>query len=122
MNIAVQQMADRVAELMEARLRIKGEGLSAKLKRGRRYLPRKVLAGAEFLAESAEKAQVPHLQTQLDHEKVALAYDTCVRYLKPLGRGARRRAIVLGIATSSAFSILATVALVAGVLIWRGLM
>jgi hypothetical protein len=118
--MSVQQMADRVAELMEARLRIKGEGLAAKLKRGRRFLPRKVAASAEFLTEAAEQSQMPKLLIQLDHEKVALAYDTCVRYLKPLGRGARRRAVVLGIVTSFAFSILATVTLVAGVLVWRG--
>ena len=40
----MQQMADRVAELMEARLRVKGEGLTAKLKRGGRFLPRRVMA------------------------------------------------------------------------------
>ncbi|MGC1488439.1 MAG: hypothetical protein WA784_11700 [Albidovulum sp.] len=120
MSISVQQMADRVAELMEARLRIKGDSLNAKLRRGRRFLPRRVLTGAQYLAQSAEQAQVPRLQSQLDPEQIALAYDTCVRYLKPLGSGARRRAFLLQFATSLALTLLVTTGLLIGVLIWRG--
>jgi hypothetical protein len=120
MSISAQQMADRVAELMEARLRIKGEGLRAKVRRGGRYLPRKVLVSAQFLAEAAEQSNVPKLLAQVDPEKTAEAYDTCVQFLKPLDAGARRRTLMLGIARSVAAAVVLTAALVLVVLTWRG--
>jgi hypothetical protein len=120
MSISVQQMADRVAELMEARLRVKGDDLSGKLQRGRKLLPRRVQGAAQFLAEASEQAKVPKLLVQIDPERTAEAYDTCVRYLKPLGVGARRRAWFLGAVTSAATVVVVTVAMVLGVLMWRG--
>ena len=112
MSISVQQMADRVAELMETRLRVRGDSLSGKLQRGRKLLPRRVQGAAQFLAEASEQAKMPKLLVQLDPERTAEAYDPCVRYLKPLGSGARRRAWFLGTATSAATVIFVTAALV----------
>ena len=119
-GVSVQQMAGRVAELMEARLRVRGRGLAEKLRRGGRLLPRRVRRKAEFLARSAEQAAVPRLQMQLDHEQVAEAYDACVRYLKPLGASARRRAVLLDMVTGFASGILVTGVLVVALLLWRG--
>ncbi|MCX8508706.1 MAG: hypothetical protein ORN49_07510, partial [Rhodobacteraceae bacterium] len=81
MSASIIQMADRIAELIEARMGIKGEGLEAKLKRGGQHLPRKVLGAALFLAEAAGQAQNPKLFIQLDMERAAQAYDICARYL-----------------------------------------
>ncbi|MCY1126168.1 hypothetical protein OU426_04815 [Frigidibacter sp. RF13] len=120
MSISVQQMADRVAELMEARLRVKGEGLAAKLRRGGRHLPRKVLAAAEALARQAEMATIPRLQMQVDPEEAAEAYDACVRYLKPLGAGARRRALLWQMTTAIATGLFVTLVALAATLAWRG--
>jgi hypothetical protein len=119
-GVTVQQMADRVAQLMEERLRIKGRGLGEKLRRGGRYLPRKVRTQAAYLAQAAAEAQVPRLQMRLDSERIATAYDACVRYLKPLGQGARRKAALLNFITSVAATLLVTAALVIVVLVWRG--
>ncbi len=119
-SVSVQQMADRVAALMEERLRMRGTGLAEKLRRGGRALPRRIRAEAELLAAAAEKAQVPKLLMQLDHERVAAAYDACVRYLHPLGRGARVRGYALDLAAASGFALVVTAALVVGVLVWRG--
>jgi hypothetical protein len=113
-------MAGRVAELMEARLRVRGRGLAEKLRRGGRLLPRKVRRKAEFLARSAEQAGVPRLQMQLDHERIAEAYDACVRYLKPLGASARRRAVLLEMVTGFATGLFVTAVLVVALLLWRG--
>jgi hypothetical protein len=119
-GVSVQQMAGRVAELMEARLRVRGRGLAEKLRRGGRLLPRKVRRKAEFLARSAEQAGVPRLQMQLDHERIAEAYDACVRYLKPLGASARRRAVLLEMVTGFATGLFVTAVLVVALLLWRG--
>ncbi|GGE15458.1 hypothetical protein SAMN05421774_104281 [Gemmobacter megaterium] len=116
----VQQMADRVAMLMEQRLKVGGADLSAKLKRGGRKLPRKIRREAEYLAGVAELAQHPRVQMMLDDARTAQAYDACVRYLNPLGAGDRLAGRLLGIAGSIAFALLVVGGGLIGVLVWRG--
>ena len=120
MTASVQQMANRVAELMEARLKVRGDTLAAKLNRGGRRLPRKVLAAAVLLAASAQQVQSPKLQSRHDPERVALAYDTCLRYLKPLDAGVRRRAILWQMTGSIASGLFVMLIALAVVLVWRG--
>lgn len=117
----VQQMADRVAALMEQRLKIGGTGLSAKLKRGGRRLPRKVRREAEYLAGVSELAMHPKVQMMLDEARIAQAYDTCVRYLNPLGARDRLLDRVLGIGGSIAFALLVVGGGLIAVMAWRGL-
>jgi len=116
----IQQMADRVAALMEQRLHARGSGLAAKLARRGRALPRRVRAAASTLGQAAEMAQNPKLLIQIDDSQVAAAYDICLRYLGPLGRGARRKTAALNILASIAFSLMVVAALVVAVLVWRG--
>lgn len=116
----VQQMADRVAMLMEQRLKVGGADLSAKLKRGGRKLPRKIRREAEYLAGVAELAQHPRVQMMLDDARTAQAYDACVRYLNPLGAGDRLVGRLLGIAGSIAFALLVVCGGLIAVLVWRG--
>jgi hypothetical protein len=118
--ITIQQMADRVAGLMEDRLRIRGAGLSDKLARGGRSLPRRVRKAAEVLAEAAQMSQNPRLLLQINHEHVAEAYDTCLRYLAPLGAGARRVAMLTGIVAQVGFGLVVMAAALLLVLKVRG--
>ncbi|MDZ4310668.1 MAG: hypothetical protein U1A24_08930 [Cypionkella sp.] len=119
-GVPLQQMADRVAALMEDRLRVRGQGLGEKLRKGGRLLPRRVRAAAEVLHTGATMAQNPKLWAQVDQQSVAQAYDTCVRHLNGVDGGDRRKGAVLGVAASVAFSVLAVAALLVIVLAWRG--
>ncbi len=119
-GVPIQRMAERVAELMEERLRIKGQGLAEKLRNGGRKLPRKVRLAAESLRASAELAQNPKLLLQVDQEATAQAYDTCLRYLGKLKGRTRRGDAAIRLATSVAFSLLAVAAILIGVMVWRG--
>ncbi len=118
--ITIQQMADRVAALMEERLRLRGTGLEAKLRKGRRLLPRKVRGAADILVQAAKMAQNPKLLLQIDHEAVASAYDICVRHLGAINQAERRMTAVVGVAGSIAFSVLVVGVLLLAVLHWRG--
>lgn len=113
-------MADRVAGLMEQRLKISGQGLEEKLRKGGKRLPRNVRAAAQLVAEASVLAQNPKLLTRIDQEAVAKAYDTAVRYLNRLDAKDRRIGAVLNFAASVAFSLLVVAALVFAVLRWRG--
>lgn len=119
-GVTTGQMAERIAELMEARLGVRGATLADKLRRGGRLLPRRVRREADYMARCADQARSPRLQMQLDHERIADAYDACVRYLKPLGAGARRRAVLLDMLTGIVAAITVTATLVIALLVWRG--
>lgn len=119
--VTIQQMADRVAGLMEDRLGVRGTGLSAKLRKGGRLLPRKVRAAAEELAAYAERAENPKLLVQIDIGRVAAAYDICVRHLSALQAGRQRMNMLVGMAGSVAFILLVVAGLTVAFLAWRGL-
>ncbi len=104
--VAVQQMADRVADLMEERLRVRGVGLSTKLRKGKRHLPRKVSLAASALADAAEKAQNPKLFVQIDQNKVAEDYDICVRYLTMINPRNPLITLLTGVAVTLALGLL----------------
>lgn len=116
----IQQMALRVAELMQEKLKIRGRTLEEKLRNAGRRLPKPVKLAAEELAAAAEQAKHPKLVMRIDEETVARNYDLCVRYLNGLDKGYRRRGILLNLTVSILFSLLAVVALLMLVLRWRG--
>ncbi|MBI1218554.1 MAG: hypothetical protein GC186_08400 [Rhodobacteraceae bacterium] len=118
--VPVQQMADRVAQLMEERLHIRGKGLMAKLRHARGVMPRRVQAEAAVLAKYATLAQNPKLMMQLDHDRIAEAYDACIQHLNGVGRWERRKSLTLGIASSIAFRLLVVFGLLVTFLVWKG--
>ncbi len=104
--VTIQQMAERVASLMEERLGVRGKGLSAKMRRGGRLLPRKVRAAATELADLADKAANPKLLVQIDQARVAACYDICVKHLSGLNRSARLMGYIVGVAATLALGLL----------------
>lgn len=104
--VAIQQMADRVADLMEERLRIRGVGLSTKLRKAKRHLPRKVALAAAELADAAEKAQNPKLLVQIDQGQVAHNYDICVRHLTAINPRNTAKTLLIGMAATLALGAL----------------
>jgi hypothetical protein len=119
--VAIQQMADRVAALMEERLSLRGAGLEAKLRRAGRTLPRKLRDAATRLAEAAHNSQNPKLLLQIDMEKVSNDYDLLMRHLQGISPWDRRLGRLLH-STASVMVILVVVgAMFVAVLRWRGL-
>ncbi|MBA3910165.1 MAG: hypothetical protein C0524_09825 [Rhodobacter sp.] len=118
--MAVQQMADRVAGLMEERLNLNGRDLSAKVRRGGRLLPKKVRDAAQLLADAAEKSKNPKLLGQIDMGAVADAYDACVRHLMTVDPAERRRNLLAGMVGSVGFGVLALILGIIALLAWRG--
>jgi hypothetical protein len=117
---AIHAMTDRIAQLMEQKLAIRGKGLAAKLKRGGRLLPRQVRAAAQNLVQAADMANSPRLAMQVDNGRVTSAYDACVKHLSALPTAAGWGAYALASLRSIAFGILVIGAAVIGYLVWRG--
>ena len=118
--VTIRQMAQRIADLMEKRLGVRGADLAAKLRRGARQLPRKLRAEAALLAEAAELSSNPKIALQLDEARLAQAYDALSRHLSPMGRGARRREMLRDMITSAVLSLFLAAGLFLAILIWRG--
>ncbi len=118
--VTIQQMADRVAQLMEERLAIRGRSLPVKLRRAGRLLPRRVREGGAVLAEAAAKAQHPKLLGQIDMSQIADAYDVCVRHLAAIDPAQQRRQRLASMISSVAFGMLFLAFCIIGVLVWRG--
>lgn len=118
--VAIHQMADRVAQLLEERLAIGGRDLGTKLARGGRLLPKRVREGAERLADASEKARNPKLLGQIDMSEVAEAYDVCVRHLTTIDPAGRRRETVSGMIGFVGYGILFLVIGIIALLAWRG--
>ena len=119
--VTIQQMADRVAGLMEQKLRVGGKGLAVKVRKAGRRLPRNVRIAAEALVQANDMAKSARLMHQIDEELVAEAYDICVRHLGRVDLADRRKGVAVGIAASVAFSLLVVAGLVGVVVWWRGL-
>jgi hypothetical protein len=118
--VTIQQMADRVAQLLEERLGLGGRDLSAKLKRAGRMLPKKVRDGGRVLATAAQKAQNPKLLGQIDMGDVTGAYDVCVKHLIAIDPVGRRRNLLAGMVGSVGFGVLVLAVALLGFLAWRG--
>lgn len=119
--VTVQQMADRVAALLEERLRVKGDTLEAKLGRAGRRLPRRVRDAGAALAQATLMIRNPKLLRQVDDQTVATAYDICVRHLISVNPAAARSGLILDIAARIAFALLVVTVLLVTVMYWRGM-
>ena len=118
--ISIQKMADRVSEMMESRLSIKGQRLDDKLRRSSGKMPRNVVRAASELSRASDLAHNPKLLLQMNSSVIARYYDTCMRYLAGAQKWRHRWAIaeswLLSVVTSLGISALLMFAL----LYWRG--
>jgi len=119
-SVAIQQMADRVAGLLEERLKLRGPDLADKLNRGKRALPKRVRDAAMHLSKASEKAKNPKLLAQIDMGAVSDDYDLCVRHLMTVDPGSRRRDYMASIIASIGFGVLVLILGIIAFLAWRG--
>jgi len=113
-TVNVQQMADRVAGLLEERYGLKGAGLGEKVARGGGRLPRRLRAEAEILAGALEAVRTGRFHGEADHARAAAAYDVLVRGLAVTPRTTLWRRVGLRVALS-------LVAVAALFMAWRAL-
>jgi hypothetical protein len=119
-SVAIQQMADRVGQLLDEKLGISGTDLAGRLRKGGRMLPKRVREAAQLLADSAETARNPKLLAQIDMGAVSDAYDTCLKHLGTIDPSARRGDTLSGMVRFVGGGILLLAIGIVAVLIWRG--
>lgn len=117
---SIQQMATRVAQLMEKRFGIRAATIQEALRKGGRKLPRKVLTAAKRLAQAEEQSKNAKLLMQLDEADIAGAYDVCVTYLNKGSRKADNKGRVVSFAATVAMITLVVGVVLIALLRWRG--
>lgn len=117
-------MADEVAQLMVQRFGGARRGsrpdLRTMLRRRGGALPRRQRKAAQRLAALQDKAKLPKVARQIDSAPALRDHAELVKYLRPLGAGARWTNSALNIAAAVMFGLMLLSAGVLWVLIWRG--
>lgn len=109
-----------VADMMKERLGIRGKDLAEKLRHTGRMMPKRIKQEVRILAEATALTENPKLSRMVDHERVEVAYQSCMTFLQAVDVADRRKGVVLGILGSLAMALLVVTVLVLSVLMWRG--
>lgn len=121
--MAEQEISQKTALLSERltqRLGASGPTLAAQVQKAGRALPRRLRKEAQYVATAEQMAHHPKLRNLIDEQQLNRATRHLATYLKSIDPVERRKTMLLGIAGSVAFSLLATFALLVAVLHWRG--
>ncbi|GFE63487.1 hypothetical protein [Litoreibacter roseus] len=116
----VNQLAQRIFELLGERLGARGSTLEKRVRHAGRLLPRRVRQAAKTLVDAEKMAQNQTLAMRLDPQQISGAYDRCIDYLDNIDPAARRSQARFNMAATLAFQVLAVGLLLAIVLRWRG--
>ena len=113
--------AEALAQLMEDRLGLRGDGFAAKLKRAGRRLPRRIRRDGALIVEALALQAHPKLSRQVDEAQLTRALTHLNRYLRTVDPWERRKSAMLNWLAGLAFSLLVVAGLVIATMRWRGL-
>ncbi len=116
----LQARADHLAQLIEDKLDVRGQGLEAKLHRAGRLLPKYIRGEADYLVEALKLQASPKLARQVDLARLRRGVADVERYLRDIDPWVRRRAVALSWLAANAFNLLVVAVLLLAVLLWRG--
>lgn len=108
MNLAdgLNARSAALATLFEKKLKIRGDGLEAKLRHGKRRLPRWVRVEAGKLVAAQRLAAHPKLMSQVDADGLDAAATRCERWVRGVDLPQQRRDAALRMAAGVALNLL----------------
>ncbi|NNK78805.1 MAG: hypothetical protein HKP40_08860 [Litoreibacter sp.] len=119
-QVTVNQLAERISELLGERLGAKGKTLRARIGSAGSQLPRKVRKAALELVEAQEQAMDAGRALELDAQKVTGDYSTCLEFLKGIEPGEIRVKSRLRTTTLIVIQLTLIVLALSAFLGWRG--
>jgi len=117
----ISDLIDRVLTRLHEKEGLSGRDLKSVLHKGRGRLPRRILKQGQLLARAQPLAGHPKLRLTLDHAGLRKAGAEILGYLDNVDLADRRKGWWLGMLGGMAFNILALIAIVIAVLLWRDL-
>ena len=117
----IDRQAAELEALIEARLRIRGRSLEARLHRAGRLIPKGIQKEIQGVIRAQEMHRHPQLRAMVNEAAVAKSHARAAEWLKTVDPWERRKDRLLTIAGSLAFSFLVISGAVIGLLVWRDL-
>ncbi|CUH67387.1 hypothetical protein TL5118_02170 [Thalassovita autumnalis] len=117
---ALTRMESELNELLAEKFGLSSGPLTARLQRLGRRVPGYVRRAAQVLVEAGAHVGHPKLMMQVDAAEVERAYRTLRQHLKTVDVKDRRKGAVLSLLGSLSFNLLAVLALLLLILVWRG--
>ncbi len=122
MDHSVTHRSDDLAALLRDNLGVRmGDGFEAKVKHAGRRLPRWARKKSAVIIEAMMLEAHPKLAQQIQHGKVDKAFKELRYFLERQDMKAQRKNRFLDLIATIGFVLFATIALVLGVMVWRGL-
>ncbi|SMR81476.1 hypothetical protein SAMN04488030_1943 [Aliiroseovarius halocynthiae] len=112
-ELDIAARTERLSQLLEERLDVRGKSFDAKLRRAGRLLPRHLRVKGQMLVDATSRAEHPRLLRQLDEAALDLAASDIERYLLSIDPWRRRKNIFLNWTASLSFNLLLVAGLVA---------
>jgi hypothetical protein len=117
--IALEQHA---LDALRAKLGVKARDLPRAMKNVGRRLPREAHRAALVLSDAKGHAAHPKLARMIDVHSVEVAARVLHEHLEKIDPKARRKNMILDMLGVQAINILVVIALVIGLMMWRGLL
>lgn len=116
----VENMAETLSLLLYDKLRVKGDGLQAKITRAGRLLPRRIRQKATLIAEAERFAGNPKLARMIDETALNRAYKEVETHLNSIDVADLRKGRLINFFGLLSFNLLVVGALLLGFLVWKG--
>ncbi|MGH1575598.1 hypothetical protein [Planktotalea sp.] len=107
---------------LRTRLGVRSKDLPRAMKSAGRRLPREAHRAAQVLGEAKVHSAHPKLARMVDHGAVDAAEQTLHAHLEKIDPKERRTDMILAMLGTQALNVLAVIALVVGLMWWRGLL
>ena len=107
---------------LREKLGVKAKDLPRGMKRAGRRLPREAHRAAEVISTALAHSSHPKLGRMIDAASVAAADTVLHAHLEKIDPKERRKDAILSFLGTQAFNVLAVIALVVGLMYWRGLL
>ena len=116
-----QERCDRIADLIDENLGIRGKSLEGKLGRAGRLLPKYIRRDGAVLIDAMKLEGSPKLARMIDDAEVHRAYGNCENYLSGIDPWVRRKNNMISFLSTNALNLIVITGAVIGVLVWRDL-
>lgn len=121
-DLDFEAIEQRALAALHAKLGVKAQTLSAGMKSAGRRLPKRAHRAAGVIYEAHVHGAHPKLSRMLDGAAITSAESTLHAHLDKIDPKERRKDVVLGMLGTQALNVLAVIALVVGLMLWRGLL
>lgn len=116
---SVEILARRLDEMMAEKLKVRGKGLKARLRRAGRTVPARVRRDIQAVIDAQALAENPKLARQLDMDALHSATARASAWLHSFDVSKRRKDLMISVLGGVALSAVVVFALLVLVLAWR---